>query len=310
MIYVLLLEHEKWYIGYTERENGERFLEHFKIEGAKYPGAKWTQLHNPLQVMEFRKGTKDDENELTITYMKKYGWWNVRGGIYCQVEMTTPPKCLIPNLPKEIHTATKPVIPILPQQKTKPVIPILPQQTTKSVIPVLSQQTTKCINNTIPVLSQPTTKSVIPTLQQQASKFIIPVLQQQTSKDNEQKKVICKTTETKSVNIYKQKESKSVKNNMCKPKPTEIASLNIESKSSRSGKKWTDEEHNKLLKIAETKITFEEMAIIFERTPGAIKSRLLHLCRDLIHSKNITAEELSLKYNLSIEEIKNYKCKT
>lgn len=36
MIYLLLLENNKWYVGYTERKNGERFLEHFKIEGAKW----------------------------------------------------------------------------------------------------------------------------------------------------------------------------------------------------------------------------------------------------------------------------------
>ena len=72
----------------------------FKIEGAKWGGSKWTELHNPIQIVEYKEGTKEDETRVTLEYMTKYGWWNVRGGPYCQVEMTNPPKALIPKLPK------------------------------------------------------------------------------------------------------------------------------------------------------------------------------------------------------------------
>lgn len=97
MIYILLLEENKWYIGYTDRKNGDRFQEHFSGNGSK-----WTQLYKPIQVMEWREGTLEEENKITLEYMEKYGWWNVRGGSYCQVEMTKPPKQLIPEMPVPI----------------------------------------------------------------------------------------------------------------------------------------------------------------------------------------------------------------
>jgi predicted GIY-YIG superfamily endonuclease len=101
MIYVLLLEHGKIYVGYTERENGERFIEHFDGNGSK-----WTQKYKPIEVIEFRKGTLEDERIVTLEYMKAYGWYNVRGSCYCQVEMTTPPKELMPNMPSKITKST------------------------------------------------------------------------------------------------------------------------------------------------------------------------------------------------------------
>jgi len=102
MIYVLLLEKDKWYIGYTDRKDGERFTEHFTGQGSK-----WTQLYKPVQVMEWREGTLADENKVTLEYMQKYGWWNVRGGSYCHVDMSEPPKQLIPALPPQLNTSDK-----------------------------------------------------------------------------------------------------------------------------------------------------------------------------------------------------------
>lgn len=100
MIYVLLLEKDKWYIGYTDRKDGERFTEHFTGLGSE-----WTKKYKPVQVMEWKKGDLKDEDKVTLEYMQKYGWWNVRGGSYCKVEMTQPPKKLVPPLPV---TITKP----------------------------------------------------------------------------------------------------------------------------------------------------------------------------------------------------------
>lgn len=103
MIYILLLEKDKWYIGYTDRKDGERFQEHFQGKGSK-----WTQLYKPIQVMEWREGTLADENKVTLEYMNKYGWWNVRGGKYCNVEMSKPPEVLVPDLPTPINKINKP----------------------------------------------------------------------------------------------------------------------------------------------------------------------------------------------------------
>ncbi|ARF11227.1 hypothetical protein Klosneuvirus_1_84 [Klosneuvirus KNV1] len=100
MIYVLLLEKDKWYVGYTDRMDGERFTEHFTGNGSK-----WTQIYKPVEVMEWRDGTLEDENKVTLEYMQKYGWWNVRGGSYCNVEMSKPPKQISPELPKPIKQA-------------------------------------------------------------------------------------------------------------------------------------------------------------------------------------------------------------
>ena len=94
MIYILQLEQGKFYVGYTERENGSRFLEHFS--GA---GSKWTQIYKPIQVIEWMDGDQEDENRITLELMAKYGWWNVRGGKWCCVDMKKPPNELIPPKP-------------------------------------------------------------------------------------------------------------------------------------------------------------------------------------------------------------------
>jgi hypothetical protein len=90
MIYVLLLEKNKIYVGYSARPIGERFLEHFH-----HCGSKWTQLYRPLQVLQVQEGGEEEENELTLEMMETFGWWNVRGGKWCQVEMNSCPAALM-----------------------------------------------------------------------------------------------------------------------------------------------------------------------------------------------------------------------
>lgn len=85
-IYILQLEKGKYYVGYTERKDGERFNEHFSGKGSA-----WTKLYKPVQVTEWRPGTLADENHVTLETMDKFGWWNVRGGKWCSVNMETPP---------------------------------------------------------------------------------------------------------------------------------------------------------------------------------------------------------------------------
>ncbi|KAJ3274679.1 hypothetical protein HDV01_002201 [Terramyces sp. JEL0728] len=36
-----------------------------------------------------------EENEMTLEMMDLYGWWNVRGGSWCQVEMNSCPPALL-----------------------------------------------------------------------------------------------------------------------------------------------------------------------------------------------------------------------
>jgi ribosomal protein L37E len=101
MIYVLLLEQSKIYVGFSDRPVGERFLEHFN-----HFGSKWTAIYRPLQVLRVLEGGRKEENEMTLKMMDIYGWWNVRGGSWCQVEMDSCPPALMEfqrlNIPTEL----------------------------------------------------------------------------------------------------------------------------------------------------------------------------------------------------------------
>ncbi|KAI8926943.1 hypothetical protein BC831DRAFT_454429 [Entophlyctis helioformis] len=87
MLYVLQLEHNKFYVGRTERSVEERFLEH-----CSGTGSNWTSIHFPLRVLMTALGdSQDDENDLTLEIMRRYGWQNVRGGSWCNVDMANAP---------------------------------------------------------------------------------------------------------------------------------------------------------------------------------------------------------------------------
>jgi hypothetical protein len=117
-VYVLILEQDKWYVGYSERPIGPRLLEHFN-----HNGAMWTTTYRPLQVMEIRPGGLNEENELTLEMMDKYGWWNVRGGRWCQVNMNAPPPELLARqglvLPPELNRPDQRLPPSPPTNNTR-----------------------------------------------------------------------------------------------------------------------------------------------------------------------------------------------
>jgi len=80
MIYVLELEHSKYYIGITMNLN-IRYAQH--EQGS---GAGWTKLYKPIKILEvIPHGTKELENQITLRYMELFGRENVRGGYYCKV---------------------------------------------------------------------------------------------------------------------------------------------------------------------------------------------------------------------------------
>lgn len=87
-IYVWELEEGKYYIGWSENLS-RRLKEHSTDDGAR-----WTQKYKPKRIIEISLGNKTTENEKTLQYMEKYGWENVRGGSYCQVDMKKPPVAL------------------------------------------------------------------------------------------------------------------------------------------------------------------------------------------------------------------------
>jgi predicted GIY-YIG superfamily endonuclease len=88
-IYVLELENAKFYVGQAnDVEN--RFQQHIK---GKF-SSEWTKLNRPLKIHKIFNTTFTDmsdamtlENEITIKYMKEYGWQNVRGGDFCTLDI-------------------------------------------------------------------------------------------------------------------------------------------------------------------------------------------------------------------------------
>lgn len=79
-LYVLQLEQNKYYVGRTN-DIDKRLVEH-----AAGKGAEWTVLYKVVKVVEIIKDCKpQDEDAMTITYMKKYGIENVRGGTFCSI---------------------------------------------------------------------------------------------------------------------------------------------------------------------------------------------------------------------------------
>jgi predicted GIY-YIG superfamily endonuclease len=92
MIYVILLEENKWYVGFTNRESGVRLKEH--INGKEKGGSGWCDKYQPIKVIEFRDGTTNDETIITLRYMRKYSWENVRGAKWLKLKI---------NKPEELH---------------------------------------------------------------------------------------------------------------------------------------------------------------------------------------------------------------
>jgi hypothetical protein len=81
-IYVLQLEHGKYYIGKT---NNPRFRlkNHFMSNGSQ-----WTKIYKPLKLVELKPNCDDyDEDKITRQYMDKYGINNVRGGSFTSVKL-------------------------------------------------------------------------------------------------------------------------------------------------------------------------------------------------------------------------------
>ena len=85
-VYVLYLENNCYYIGFSAKENIQtRICSHFL--GA---GSKFTQLNKPLDIIDVKPGDLMLENLTTLAYMCKYGFEKVRGGNYTNIIMKEP----------------------------------------------------------------------------------------------------------------------------------------------------------------------------------------------------------------------------
>lgn len=82
-LYALKLESNKYYVGITTKKDPqERIDQH--ISG--FYGARWTKKYRPIETLEIKdlgyvsqEDARHEEKKLTLEYMHKYGYQNVRG---------------------------------------------------------------------------------------------------------------------------------------------------------------------------------------------------------------------------------------
>ena len=93
-IYALKLANNKYYIGKTE-DPQFRLETHFRQKR----GSAWTKKYSPIQIYEIIPDQSDhDEQRVTQEYMNKYGIDNVRGGPWCNVNLTNEEKEMIQKI--------------------------------------------------------------------------------------------------------------------------------------------------------------------------------------------------------------------
>ena len=81
VIYILLCEKGRYYVGKTGRPLQDRVDEHFA-----HNGSEWTRKYRPIRVIkQILNADEFDEDKYTKIYMIKYGIDKVRGGTYSQV---------------------------------------------------------------------------------------------------------------------------------------------------------------------------------------------------------------------------------
>jgi len=80
-LYVLKLVKNKYYIGKTNKNVQDRFIEH-----KNGFGSHWTKLYKPIKIIEIIiTEDKFNEDKYTKKYMDLYGIQNVRGGSYTKI---------------------------------------------------------------------------------------------------------------------------------------------------------------------------------------------------------------------------------
>ena len=85
VVYILRLENNKWYIGRTY--NLARSLKFHKLGSPP-----WVDIHKFIDVAEIVED--GDQVEITLEYMRKYGWENVRGAHWRNWDLKKPPRVL------------------------------------------------------------------------------------------------------------------------------------------------------------------------------------------------------------------------
>lgn len=82
-IYVLQLEKKKYYIGKTDNLE-KRIQQHYNSNGSE-----WTKKYKFVKTLEILQNKdNEDEDKYTLKYMNKYGIDNVRGGSFCEIDLS------------------------------------------------------------------------------------------------------------------------------------------------------------------------------------------------------------------------------
>ena len=86
-----------WYIGVSYALNN-RIAQH-----ASGRGSAWTRIHPVVRIAEVRmNATLQLERDVTLQYMRRYGWQNVRGGPYSSPNLPRAPKALASSKVRQI----------------------------------------------------------------------------------------------------------------------------------------------------------------------------------------------------------------
>jgi len=84
-----------WYIGVSYALNN-RIAQH-----ASGRGSAWTRIHPVVRIAEVHmNATLQLERDVTLQYMRRYGWEHVRGGPYSSPNLPRAPKALASKVRK------------------------------------------------------------------------------------------------------------------------------------------------------------------------------------------------------------------
>lgn len=83
-VYALKLEEGKYYVGKTQGDPSTRIRAHEQGNGSE-----WTKKYSLISTLFIKRNCDQyDEDKETIKLMSKYGYKNVRGGIYSRLELS------------------------------------------------------------------------------------------------------------------------------------------------------------------------------------------------------------------------------
>jgi hypothetical protein len=90
-VYVLELEQDKYYVGRSSKplnRTGEHLVSTL-FSDSKMSGSGWTGMYHPLRILDVDTAYDEfDEDRFTLKYMKEKGIDNVRGGSFCELNLS------------------------------------------------------------------------------------------------------------------------------------------------------------------------------------------------------------------------------